>query len=139
MEYSGAGGKLIHEKNQKQKISWHCPFSPIAIGILEYRKFIGSAYLWWNFIYETTFLIQANGGSCAAEDATRQEEEERVTSRHRPLENSFYVFFALLRSLCETIVVILEKERRTSRLSLICLKICLKYSLLFCILCTRQQ
>ena len=26
MEYSGAGGKLIHEKNQKQKIPWHCPF-----------------------------------------------------------------------------------------------------------------
>ncbi len=26
-EYSGAGGKLIHEKNQKQKISWHCPFN----------------------------------------------------------------------------------------------------------------
>jgi hypothetical protein len=26
MEYSGAGGELIHEKNQKQKISWHCPF-----------------------------------------------------------------------------------------------------------------
>ncbi len=23
MEYSGAGGKLIHEKNQKQKILWH--------------------------------------------------------------------------------------------------------------------
>ena len=27
MEYSGAGGELIHEKNQKQKISWHCPFN----------------------------------------------------------------------------------------------------------------
>ncbi len=27
MEYSGAGGKLIHEKNPKQKISWHCPFN----------------------------------------------------------------------------------------------------------------
>ncbi len=27
MEYSGARGKLIHEKNQKQKISWHCPFN----------------------------------------------------------------------------------------------------------------
>ncbi len=26
MEYSGAGGKLTHKKNQKQKISWHCPF-----------------------------------------------------------------------------------------------------------------
>ncbi len=28
MEYSGAGGKLIHETNQKQKISWHFPFKP---------------------------------------------------------------------------------------------------------------
>ncbi len=26
LQYSGAGGKLIHQKNQKQKISWHCPF-----------------------------------------------------------------------------------------------------------------
>jgi hypothetical protein len=30
MGYSGAGGKLIHEKNQKQKISWHCPFKLAA-------------------------------------------------------------------------------------------------------------
>ncbi len=27
MGYSGTGGKLIHEKYQKQKISWHCPFN----------------------------------------------------------------------------------------------------------------
>ncbi len=26
MVYSGAWGKLIHEKNQKSKISWHCRF-----------------------------------------------------------------------------------------------------------------
>ncbi len=26
MVYSGSRGKLIHEKNQKSKISWHCPF-----------------------------------------------------------------------------------------------------------------
>jgi hypothetical protein len=26
MVYSGAWEKLIHEKNQKSKISWHCPF-----------------------------------------------------------------------------------------------------------------
>ncbi len=26
MVYSGAGGKLIHEKNPKSKILWHCPF-----------------------------------------------------------------------------------------------------------------
>ena len=31
MEYSGAGGKLIHEKNQRQKISWHCPFKYAGI------------------------------------------------------------------------------------------------------------
>jgi hypothetical protein len=29
MGYSGAGGKLIHEKNKKQKISWHCPFKQL--------------------------------------------------------------------------------------------------------------
>ncbi len=22
----GGGGEMIHEKNQKQRISWHCPF-----------------------------------------------------------------------------------------------------------------
>ncbi len=27
MVYSGAWGKLIHEKNQKSKISWNCPFN----------------------------------------------------------------------------------------------------------------
>ncbi len=26
LEYSGAGGKLIHEKNRKQKNLRHCPF-----------------------------------------------------------------------------------------------------------------
>ncbi len=31
MENSGAGGKQIHEKNQKQKISWHCPFNKHGI------------------------------------------------------------------------------------------------------------
>jgi hypothetical protein len=34
MIYSGAWGKLIHEKNQKSKISWHCPFNGVLwIGI----------------------------------------------------------------------------------------------------------
>ncbi len=27
MVHSGDWGKLIHEKNQKSKISWHCPFN----------------------------------------------------------------------------------------------------------------
>ena len=29
--YSDACGKLIHEKNQKSKISWHCPFKRNSI------------------------------------------------------------------------------------------------------------
>ncbi len=31
MGYSGAGGKLIHKKNQKQEISWHCPFKVTVV------------------------------------------------------------------------------------------------------------
>ncbi len=38
MEYSGAGGKLIHEKYQRQKISWHCPFK------LQYTKCSPDSY-----------------------------------------------------------------------------------------------
>ncbi len=32
MGYSKAGGKLIHEKNQKQNILWHCAFNGSVIG-----------------------------------------------------------------------------------------------------------
>ncbi len=33
MVYSGAWGKLIHEKNQKSKILWHCPFKSLSLQI----------------------------------------------------------------------------------------------------------
>ncbi len=33
MVYSGAWGKLIHEKNQKSKISWHCPFKSVVLHV----------------------------------------------------------------------------------------------------------
>ncbi len=35
MEYLRAWGKLIHEKKQKQKISWHCPFKEKNISYYE--------------------------------------------------------------------------------------------------------
>ncbi len=38
MEYSGAGGKLIHVKNQKQKISWHCLFKQFEFW--KFRDFV---------------------------------------------------------------------------------------------------
>jgi hypothetical protein len=34
IKYSGAEGKLIHAKNQKLKISPHCPFKVIFLGSL---------------------------------------------------------------------------------------------------------
>ncbi len=37
MVYSGAWGKLIHEKNQKQKISWHCPFKLILAFLINIK------------------------------------------------------------------------------------------------------
>ncbi len=37
MGYSGAGGKLIHKRNQKQKISWHCPFKK-ELKSIKYHK-----------------------------------------------------------------------------------------------------
>ncbi len=49
MGYSGAGGKLIDEKNKKQKISWHCPFNNSAVSSLDiYRTssaFFSSLFL----------------------------------------------------------------------------------------------
>ncbi len=41
MGYSGAGGKLIDEKNQKQKISWHCPFN----ASLRWLNIVSGVYL----------------------------------------------------------------------------------------------
>jgi len=35
MLFSGAWGKVIHEKNLKQKISWHCPFNRL----IDFRPF----------------------------------------------------------------------------------------------------
>ncbi len=36
MVYSRAWKKLIHEKNQKQKISWHCPFKYCFFDLIYY-------------------------------------------------------------------------------------------------------
>ncbi len=43
MVYCGAGGKLIHEKNQKQKISWHCPFKWVG-SVWELRLLYGKIF-----------------------------------------------------------------------------------------------
>ncbi len=42
MLLSGAWGKAIHEKNLKQKISWHCPFKGINIEWTEKDNLVGN-------------------------------------------------------------------------------------------------
>jgi hypothetical protein len=45
MEYSGAGWKLIHEKNQKQKISCHCPFKQLQFRDLPSALYVSKGWL----------------------------------------------------------------------------------------------
>ncbi len=63
MWYSGAGGKLIHEKKRKQKISWHCPFKlkhrKIEIQNLQGEK--RYSYRNKNFLLEMTDRKNENG------------------------------------------------------------------------------
>ncbi len=40
MLLSGAWGKVIHEKNLMQKISWHCPFNTLK-SIYSLKYFVG--------------------------------------------------------------------------------------------------
>jgi hypothetical protein len=44
----GAWWKLIHEKNLKSRISWHCPFQPPSppFEVLEYKKLCTHFTLW---------------------------------------------------------------------------------------------
>jgi hypothetical protein len=64
MGYSGAGGKLIHEKNQKQKISWHCPFkqklnisreSNDTCEIFPILHFLGTLFSPFHFVISINF------------------------------------------------------------------------------------
>jgi hypothetical protein len=54
MWYSGAGGKLISEKNQKQKILWHCPFKGLeeAVATEPTVAIIISLNQWLPFLQE---------------------------------------------------------------------------------------
>jgi hypothetical protein len=52
MEYSGAGGKLIHEKNQKQKISGHCPFNSVYL-----------LWKWFGITYEYSVRLEVENST----------------------------------------------------------------------------
>ncbi len=52
---SGAWGKVIHEKNLKQKISWHCPFKLPTL-VYKYKMYI------LNSVHHCTVCIRGGGG-----------------------------------------------------------------------------
>ncbi len=58
MVYSGAWGKLIPEKKQKSKISWHCPFKPLdSVKVIEmYRITTGEHYEVGKFTFYLVLL-----------------------------------------------------------------------------------
>ncbi len=64
MVYSGAWGKLNHEKNQKQKISWHCPFKG-GKKTLEWTTALDSA-----FQHSKQVLAAPNTAIAMAKDAS---------------------------------------------------------------------
>ncbi len=58
MLLSGAWGKVIHEKNLKQKISWHCPFKKKNMALFERNYFQPRIFLFfpdrdWIWILQT--------------------------------------------------------------------------------------
>jgi hypothetical protein len=57
MEYSGTGGKLIHEKNQKQKISLHCPFNALICSVFYLFSMLRIISIPYNSRYTHTYCL----------------------------------------------------------------------------------
>ncbi len=57
MGYAGAGGKLIHEKNQKQKISWHCPFNMCLCSWRPYMQFLIFFFFYQNINLKADWIL----------------------------------------------------------------------------------
>ncbi len=53
MGYSGAGGKMTHEKNQKQKISRDCPFKCNSL----VAPFLKLSERTWSVVYTDCFMV----------------------------------------------------------------------------------
>ncbi len=75
MGYSGAGGKLIDEKNQKRKISWHCPFKRSQT-----NHYLSLTYLSW---LDTTGVVQLNVDAVLGVAGRRQAARRRLQARRR--------------------------------------------------------
>jgi hypothetical protein len=79
MGYSGAGGKLIHEKNQKQKLLWRCPFNGMDIFLLE-TKGQALQHAWHGFHYSLGCKCNSSG-SILASTKTEESEGRQINQR----------------------------------------------------------
>ncbi len=62
MRYSGAWGKLIHEKKQKMKISWHGPLKMFLFWIV-FAKFLALCHHTKQWITENFYNFLGRNGS----------------------------------------------------------------------------
>jgi hypothetical protein len=62
MVYSDAWGKLIHEKNQKSKISRHCPFKIYGHNLESFRLEVSIYNVYITNQFQTTFAQGRGGG-----------------------------------------------------------------------------
>jgi hypothetical protein len=74
MGYSGAGGKLTHEKNQKQKILWHFPFNepPQSKMKMRVESFESSVMFSWNKRFRGLLTCAQQYGTGHFYDSFRQ-------------------------------------------------------------------
>ncbi len=66
MVYSGAWGKLIHEKNQKSKILWHCPFKKLEIWEESQLKILQLIGVRWDYCMYRLLKLEAS--PCSTEN-----------------------------------------------------------------------
>jgi hypothetical protein len=57
MVYSGAWGKLIHKKNKKSKISWHCPFKSKLQVLVDFNSFLMLSHYRNDLVSAVTGLV----------------------------------------------------------------------------------
>ncbi len=91
--HSGAGGKLIHEKNQEQKISWHCPFkySPVH-GAWQRFSVIQSLVLCYEVHLGSTENINKRS-PCAPSSYYVCQTETLYSARVNGLLSKFFLYF----------------------------------------------
>ncbi len=85
---SGAWGKVINEKNLKQKISWQCPFKLSVIWCERTFTTLSTLIFWWIYKVGHSFFIWTEEANIACCDLAQNTVEPKIN-----LNKDFYMFF----------------------------------------------